>query len=75
VMPWFDTAISSSWFGGPSLGPIEVGSPPGTGCVVPQLYDAIGNRSYPGVLGHNQRPRLPGVIYSDMSVSKLHRPV
>jgi hypothetical protein len=44
---------------------VEVGSPPSMGCMVPQLYAAVGNRSYPGVLGHNRRPMVPRVIYPD----------
>jgi hypothetical protein len=40
---------------------VEVGSPPGMVCMVPQPYAAVGNRLYPGVLGHNWRPTVPGV--------------
>jgi hypothetical protein len=47
---------------GPSLQPVEVGSPPGMGCVVPQLYAGVGYQSYPGALGRNQRLMVPEVI-------------
>jgi hypothetical protein len=50
---------------GPSLQPVEVGSPLGMGCVIPQPYADVGNRSYPGVLGHNRQPTVPEVIYPD----------
>jgi hypothetical protein len=49
----------------PSLQPVEVESLPGMGCVVPQPHAAVGNRSYLGVLGRNQRPVVPGVFYPD----------
>jgi hypothetical protein len=51
----------------PSLQPVEVGSPPSTGCVVPQPYVIVGNRSYPRVLGHNRWPMVPRVIYADIA--------
>jgi hypothetical protein len=44
----------------------------GTGCMVPQPYAAGGNRSYPGVLGHNQRPTVPGVNYPDTATLCIH---
>jgi hypothetical protein len=53
---------------GPSLQPVEVGSPPGMDCVVPQLHAVVGNQSYPGVLDGNQRPTVPGVIYPNKSL-------
>jgi hypothetical protein len=48
-----------------------VGSPPGTGCMVPQPYAAVGNWSYLGVLGHNQWPMVPRVIYFNSSPRAL----
>jgi hypothetical protein len=49
----------------PSLQPVEVESPPDIGCMVPQSFAAVENRSYPGALGCNWWPTVPGVIYPD----------
>jgi hypothetical protein len=49
----------------PSLQPVEVGSFSGMGCMVPQPYAAIGNWSYPEILGHNRQPMVPRVNYPD----------
>jgi hypothetical protein len=50
---WFVIVISSFYVGGPLFSLLEVGSFPGMGCLVPQLYAAVGYLSYPKVLGHN----------------------
>jgi hypothetical protein len=51
---------------GPPLKPIEVRLFLGARCMVPQPYAAWGNRSYPGVLGHNRWPAVPRVNYPDI---------
>jgi hypothetical protein len=42
----------------------------GTGCMVPQLFAAGGNRSYLEFLGHNWWPMVPGVNYPDSPTSR-----
>jgi hypothetical protein len=62
---WFVTVISSFYVGGPLFSLLEVGSFPGTGCLVPQSYATVGYLSYPKVLGHNRQPTVPRVNYPD----------
>jgi hypothetical protein len=58
---WFVTMISSFYVWWARLfSLLEVGSLTGTGCMVPQSYAVVGNRSYSGDLGHNWQP---GVKY------------
>jgi hypothetical protein len=59
---------------GPSLQLVKVGSPPCMGCMVPQQYAIVGNQSYPGVLGHNKWPTVPGIIYPDTMVLSYPSP-
>jgi hypothetical protein len=55
------------------LQPVEVLSPPGMRCMVPQPYAAVGNRLYPGVLGHNWWPTVLEVIYPDIDIFTFRR--
>jgi hypothetical protein len=65
---WFIIANSFFWMVDPPLQPVEAGSFPDTGCMVPQPYAARGNRSYLGVLCHNRRPVVPRVNYPDRNI-------
>jgi hypothetical protein len=56
----------------PSLQPREVGSFPGLGYLVPQLFATGGNRSYPVLLSRNRRPTVPGVNYPVRKYKCIH---
>jgi hypothetical protein len=59
----------------PPLQPREVGLFPSAGCMVPQPFPTGGNRPYSEVLGHNQRPVVPGVNYTNSSPRDLFEQV
>jgi hypothetical protein len=69
---WFVTVISSFYFWWARFfNLLEVASLPGTGCMVPTLYAAVGNWSHSGVLGCNWWPVVPKVNYLDNSPQAL----